>query len=126
MKILVIDDNKRLLNTLSLALSTMGHEVRCTFGADTAAQHTQNEHFDFILLDYKMPSHDGIWFMRNARISKGTKVLLMTAFVSNTVIAEMFKLGVSGYLIKPFDAAELLRHLEFHSRTISAAGKTNG
>jgi response regulator of citrate/malate metabolism len=62
-----------------------------------------------------MPVNDGIWFMKNAKLPRRTRVILMTAFVDNEVISQMFKLGAVGYLIKPFDSKELLRHIDFHS-----------
>ena len=71
--------------------------------------------YDFVLLDFKMPTHDGIWFMKNAEIPQSTKVLLVTAYVNREVINEMFKLGACGYLIKPVKVEEIRDHLEFHS-----------
>jgi response regulator of citrate/malate metabolism len=53
--------------------------------------------------------------MKNAKLQRRTRVVLMTAFVNSEVISEMFKLGAVGYLIKPFDSKELLRHIDFHS-----------
>jgi len=61
-----------------------------------------------------MPEHDGSWFMRNAEVPRDTKVLLVTAYANRDIINEMFRLGISGYVIKPFDGPELLRHLDFH------------
>lgn len=116
MKILIVDDNADLVRSLVLLLSAAGHDAQYAGSAESAIVVLENNAFDFILVDYKMPVNDGIWFMKNANIPKSTKVLLMTAFVNRVVIAEMFKLGAVGYLIKPFDGKELLRHLKFHSQ----------
>lgn len=114
MRVLIVDDDRGLLNALAELLSSCGHEVVCASCADEGIN-AGPESFDFVLLDYKMPNHDGAWFMQNAKVARKTRVLLITAFVNKDVIKRMFDLGVSGYLIKPFEADDLLRHLEFFS-----------
>ncbi len=64
-----------------------------------------------------MPVRDGIWFMENAKLPRRTKVLLVTAHVYRKMINRMFRLGVTGYIIKPFDETGLLRQLETYSQT---------
>lgn len=118
MKVLIIDDDRDMLKALEQLLGTYGHEVVCASRADDGI-YAKPEGFDFILLDYKMPDHDGAWFMQNAKVGRQTRVLLITAYVNKDVIKRMFSLGVSGYLIKPFDADDLLRHLEFFSGSSS-------
>ncbi len=76
--------------------------------------------YDFVLLDYRMPVHDGLWFLKNTRVPRLTKVLLMTAHSHNGIINEMFRAGARGYLIKPFEKEDLLCHLAFHARTAGA------
>ncbi len=114
MRILVIDDDAGMLGALKELLCSYGHEVVCVNTAKKGIAADPNS-FDFILLDYKMPEHDGGWFLRNAKVERKTRVLLITAYVNKDVIKSMFDLGVSGYLIKPFDADDLIRHLEFFS-----------
>lgn len=114
MKILIVDDDRGMLAALKELLGSYGHEVSCANSAEQGIEADPNT-FDFVLLDYKMPKHDGGWFMKNAKIKRTTRVLLITAFVNKDVIKQMFDLGVSGYLIKPFDADDLIRHLEFFS-----------
>ena len=59
---------------------------------------------------------DGLWFMKNVNLRGNTKALVITADLDRKVINKMFALGASGYLIKPFDTQELLRHLAYHSK----------
>ncbi len=114
MRILVIDDDVGMLGALKELLCSYGHEVVCVNSAEKGIAADPNS-FEFILLDYKMPGHDGSWFLRNAKVERKTRILLITAYVNKDVIKSMFDLGVSGYLIKPFDADDLMRHLEFFS-----------
>lgn len=115
MRILILDDEQKLLVSLKGVLSESDFEVDCADAAENAVELVKNNRYDFILVDYKMPGKDGVWFMRNADIPRETKVLLITAYVNRDVINEMFSLGASGYLIKPFDEEELMHHLSFHA-----------
>ncbi len=116
MRILIVDDDAQLLSAVSVLLQSHDHTVDTAASAAMGVEMVQKGHYDFILVDYRMPEHDGAWFLRNAKIPRKTKVLLTTAYANRQVINEMFKLGVSGYIVKPFDEEELLRNLAFHSR----------
>jgi len=115
MKILVVDDNKELLDSLENMLQKNGFEVDCVDNASAAIDMVEKGNYNVVLLDYKMPDQDGIWFMSHAKIPAKTKVLLITAYVDRSVIEKMFELRACGYLIKPFDEEELLTHLSFYS-----------
>ena len=115
MKILLLDDEEHLLNAVERVLADLGHSVDCTTDAQKAAGMIESGGYDFALVDFMMPVHDGAWFMKTARVPSNTKVLLMTAHVDKDVIKNMFKLGVRGYLIKPLEKEELIKHLAFHS-----------
>jgi DNA-binding response OmpR family regulator len=116
MKLLILDDDTNLLEALKRVLQLHKMEVDTSSRASEAVEMVEKGAYDFVLVDYKMPENDGIWFMENAKIPRETRVLLITAYVNRDVINRMFALGASGYLIKPFDEDELLRNLEFFSR----------
>ena len=114
-RILVVDDDQGLLQAMRSMLEHHEHEVHTAQDARTALDRVNEHDYDLILADYKMPGEDGIWFMKNARLPKRTKVLLCTAYANRDVINKMFELGASGYLIKPFDEEEILRNISFHT-----------
>jgi DNA-binding response OmpR family regulator len=115
-RILLVDDDALLLKSIQGILQFNSFQVDIAQSPDEGMQKMAANQYDFIFCDYKMPDHDGIWFMRHADIPRGTKVLLMTAYVNRDVINEMFSLGIVGYIIKPFGEDEILRHISFHSR----------
>ena len=115
-KILILDDDSTVLEALSNMLAEHEYEVECCDNAKQAVEMVAGVVYDFILVDYKMPENDGIWFMKNAKLPRETKVLLITAYVNRHVIDKMFELGASGYLIKPFDEEYLIRNVEFHGK----------
>jgi CheY-like chemotaxis protein len=115
MKVLVLDDDPSFLETVREMLSTNKHSVDCSDNAKEAVKIFESGDYDYVLVDYKMPENDGIWFMANVTLPRKTKALLMTAYVNRDVINKMFSLGASGYLIKPFNEEDLLRHIAFFS-----------
>ena len=116
MKILVLDDDRALLRTMDAILSRHGHEVTCVEDSEEAVTLVAGHDYDFVLVDYQMGGKSGVWFMENANLPPKTKALLVTGNVDKKVITNMFDLGASGYIIKPFGEEELLRHLQFHGK----------
>ncbi len=114
MRILIMDDDRSLLDALRHMLEQHHHEVHTVDNARDAVAKVAETDFDIVMADYRMPGEDGIWFMKNANLKRSTKVLLCTAYANREVIKQMFELGACGYLIKPFDEEEVLRNLEFH------------
>lgn len=115
MKIIVLDDHKEFREHVVDILTRNGHEACAVEKAEDAIPLAESGEYDFVLVDFSMPEHDGIWFMKNAKRPKRTKAILTTAYVNRQVIDTMFQAGVRGYLIKPFTEEDLIRHLEFHS-----------
>ncbi len=115
MKILVLDDHKEFREQVVEILVRHGHEALGVEKAVDAIPLAESGEYDFILVDFNMPEHDGVWFMKNVKRPMRTKAILVTAYVNRQVIDMMFKFGVRGYLIKPFTEADLIRHIEFHS-----------
>lgn len=123
MRILVVDDDQRLLAEVGHILTQHGHSTDCVDSAEEAVAMVKSNPYDFVLLDYRMPNHDGFWFMKNAALPRHTKALLVTSYVEKDIVRQMSDAGISGYVMKPFDADELLRHLELHSRKPRTSGQ---
>lgn len=115
MRVLVLDDDVKVAKVVQSILHEHGYTADIAHDASFGVDLVERGNYDFVLLDYRMPEKDGAWFMKNANVPRGTKVLLTTAFVNRKVINEMFKLGAAGYIIKPFTENELLKHLQFHA-----------
>ena len=113
MRVMIIDDDDTLAGALKVLLEAHSYEVETFSNAADAVIPVEAGNYDFVLVDYKMPVHDGVWFMENTNIPVSTRIILVTAYVNPKVIKRMFALGVSGYIIKPFDEEELLRNLKF-------------
>jgi CheY-like chemotaxis protein len=112
--VLILDDDPGIRQSLTHTLESHAYNVTCACSADEATQHIEKQHFDLVLLDFAMPEHDGKWFMKNAGLTKKTKVLLITGYVNRELINSMFSLGVSGYLIKPIDEEMLMHNIQYY------------
>jgi DNA-binding NtrC family response regulator len=121
-RILVVDDQEMMRDSLAGTLVREGYEVvACNDGA-TAVGRLQAGRFDLLITDLKMPKMTGIELLAEARrLRADMPVVLMTAFATVNTAVEAMKLGAYDYIQKPFDGDEIKllveRTLE-HSRLI--------
>ena len=101
--ILVIDDNKILLETTALFLTEEGFEtVACQSGEEGIKQ-LGRKNFAAVLTDIKMPGMSGLAVLQKTRaINKNIPVILMTAYAELDMAVEALKNGAFDFIIKPF------------------------
>ena len=108
-KILVLEDNELLLETLDEFLSDSGYSPRLAKSGKEAVDFTYNENFDLFLLDVKVPDINGFEFLRQMRdIGCMTPAIFLTSLRDKESLAQGFELGGDDYIKKPFDLDELL------------------
>ncbi len=102
--IMVIDDEKGILEFMKTALQNHGHKVTvCTY-AELAIEKIKNVVYDLIITDLKMPKIPGVEFVSKAKeISPRTDIVVMTGFPSVETAVECMKNGATDYLAKPLD-----------------------
>lgn len=107
-RILLVDDDKRLLSLLERGFRFEGFDVLLATGGDAALALTRDEHPDVMVLDIGMPGIDGFEVCRRLRTAHDMPVIVLTARddVQDTVHA--LDLGADDYLHKPFAFDELL------------------
>ena len=115
LRILIVDDHPGFRADIRKMLEESGHHADEAGTVIQAIPLIESGSYNVILLDYRMPGHDGLWLLRNTRIPRNTKVLFMTAHGHNELLMEAFRVGVKGYIIKPFEKEDLLNHLAFHA-----------
>ena len=117
-RILVIDDDPLVGKSLKHLLETNGYETRIASIGLAALDLASRELFDLIVTDIRMPGMNGIETLkaiRRIRSLSGKPSLpeiVITAYEDGTVREEARKLGVSDFILKPFEIAELLTALE--------------
>lgn len=114
LSILLAEDNEVNAMVATAILNQMGHAVTlATDGARAVALATAND-YDLVMMDLAMPKLDGISATQQIRnLPHATRcqvpIIALTANVSQTGIADCFAAGMTGFLGKPFQQAELLR-----------------
>jgi len=109
MRILVVDDDPGLRQSLGLLLSEAGHEVTAEGDARRALERAPGVSPDVILSDVRMPSMDGLAFLREYRAGGGKALLLMmSAYGSEDTAIAAMREGAYDYLHKPFRPDEVL------------------
>lgn len=108
-KILVVDDEPRILSLLQSVLRTEGLEVVSAKDGPTAIGLLKAQKFDLIISDIRMSPMDGMELFRLARIEcPDMPVILLTAFGTVATAIEAMKNGAFDYLTKPFKVDELI------------------
>lgn len=112
-RILIIDDEIKLTQSLAFALRQVGMECLEAHNGHMGCQIAQNESPDIVLLDIRMPGKNGLevleWF--NERMPD-VPVIMMSAFDDTKDAVSAIKMGAVDYLSKPFDLDELIHLLE--------------
>jgi two-component system response regulator AtoC len=108
MRLLIVDDDVSLRQSLGLLLGESGYAVEAEGDPERALDRASAEAFDLILCDVKMPRMDGLTFLRRYRERQGTGLLIMMSAYGNedAAIAAMRE-GAYDYLHKPFRADEV-------------------
>lgn len=117
MKILVVEDNKKLLQTIEKEL--LKHfEVECCEDGEEALYLIKQDIYDLVVLDLMLPSLGGIDILKNIRNNHiDTPVLILTAKESLDEKVEAFSIGANDYLTKPFYMEELVARIYAMLRT---------
>jgi len=107
--ILVVDDEKLLLESIVKSLSETGYSTYAAASGKAAMNIYENNNLDLILLDVKLPDIDGISILKRIRgKSPELPIIIMTAYSGIRGAVEAIKLGAYDYVAKPFDVEELL------------------
>jgi len=112
-KILVVDDDKNLLELLKIRLESAGYEVTTALKEEDAIEAAKNQVFDLAIVDLQLLHQDGISLMEELHlILPEMPVLILTAYGSIESAVEAMKKGAYSYLTKPFDPQDLLFQIE--------------
>jgi diguanylate cyclase (GGDEF)-like protein len=114
-KILVVDDDRRLLDALAIFLDKHGYMVSTAADGHEGWQHFVQLRSDLVVLDIMMPGMDGWEICKRLRTDSRTKyipVIMLTALDQTEDLVKGFEAGADDYLAKPFDNAELFARIK--------------
>jgi two-component system, NtrC family, response regulator GlrR len=112
-KLLVVDDDRNLLEIIKMRLESLEYEVTAVLDEEEAKQAVTARVFDLAVIDLQLTHQDGISLMEEIHLlSPGMPAIILTAHGSIESAVEAMKRGAYTYLTKPFDARELVLHVE--------------
>jgi DNA-binding response OmpR family regulator len=110
-RVLLVDDDVKLVGLLERSLRFEGFEVACAHTADAALSMLREGEPDLVLLDIGMPERDGIGVLRETRQVSDVAVVMLTARDEVRDKVGALDLGADDYVAKPFDIDELVARM---------------
>ncbi len=108
-RILIVDDEATIRDTLCTILTEEGFEARSAENGRQALELIQQENFDLVITDLRMPEMDGLELLKAVKLnSPQTSVIIITAYGSMESAIEALRLGAFDYLIKPLDFDDVI------------------
>jgi len=125
MKILVIEDEKKIASFIRMGLEGAGFDVEVANHGDDGYILATTRPYDALVLDIMLPGRDGLSILKNLRL-KGNPVpvILLSARAEPHERVEGLNLGADDYLVKPFYIEELVARLHVITRRASGTGSS--
>ncbi|MEK6645412.1 MAG: response regulator [Candidatus Firestonebacteria bacterium] len=111
--ILIIDDEQEMIDALRNILEQDGYTVTATTDGVSALKKVENNNFDVVLLDVRIPGMDGIQILEQIKkTNKNLPVIMVTGYGDTKTSVQAMKLGAFDYISKPFNYEELINLIE--------------
>lgn len=115
MKILLIDDDEWIRDSMSLYFESEGCHIKVVENAEEGMEEIEKQDYDIIIVDYQLPGMDGLEFLMRIQASHpNIKQILITAYGNKDIFLAARKIGIQDFIDKPFTAKtirESLLHL---------------
>lgn len=113
--VLVVDDDAAIRRTLSRILEKEGYLVEAVESGGKAIEVSNERFFNVVLIDIRLPDMEGIELLEKLKRTEPRMVkIIVTGYPSLKNAVEAVNKGADGYVLKPFDAGELLAMIEKH------------
>src|SRR6185503_18715105 len=112
-RILIIDDEVEIRESLEALLTMEGYEVDLAANAAEGERRLESRAYDLVLLDLMMPDKSGMEVLRDVRErDRHTPIFMITAYGTVEAAVQAVKLGANDYLPKPWDNEKLLIEID--------------
>jgi DNA-binding response OmpR family regulator len=122
-RVLVVDDEVRILNFLISKLKTSGYDVLTARNGIEGLEQVKAQEPELVVLDVLMPKMDGLEMLKELRSFSTVPVIVLTAKGADTDRIKGLRLGADDYLPKPFNPDELVARIEAIRRRLGPADK---
>lgn len=119
-KILIIDDEKTIVEILTFNLQKEGYEIIDAFDGEMGYQKAMSDNPDLILLDVMLPKMDGLTVCKKIRETSNVPIIMLTA--KEDVVDKIIglEIGADDYITKPYSTRELIARIKANLRKIDA------
>jgi len=125
MRLLVVEDDHLLNNTLCYNLSAAGYTVDAAMSKSAAVNFCEAQDYDLIVLDVNLPDGNGFDFCTEIKERRpDTAVIFLTANDMESDMLKGFELGADDYVTKPFNPLELVARVKSQLRRYTQLGST--
>src|ERR1051325_8686111 len=108
-KLLIIEDEPKIADTLRLGLSEVGYEADVAYDGINGEQLFRNNEYDLVILDINLPGINGYQLCKDFRTTDShTPIIMLTSLVELEDKVEGYEAGADDYIVKPFEFKELL------------------
>jgi DNA-binding NtrC family response regulator len=123
MKIMLIDDDEWIRDSLGLYFEDEGCQLLALETAEEGIEALKGQNYDIIMVDYRLPGMDGLEFLKRIQKTQPNALkVLITAYKSKGVVAAALKIGIQDFIEKPFTTKtiekSLTRLIENHEQGI--------
>lgn len=126
MKILIIEDEPKVVDFIKRGLEEQGYEIDVAFDGQLGEKLAKRNHYDIILLDVILPFINGFEVCKRIRETKqDIPVLMLTALGTTDDKVSGFDSGADDYLVKPFEFRELLARIKSLTKRYSGVIRTS-
>ena len=119
-RVLVVDDEESIQQTLSVVLPTAGYTVYAARNGNEALRRVQSVRPDLILLDLSLPDMNGKQVIRHLRERRSMPIIIISVHHEESEKVSSLDTGANDYLTKPFTIPELLARMRATLRSVSA------
>jgi len=103
MKLLLIDDDQWIRDSLSIFFEGEGCHLLVVETAEDGLEELKSQDYDIIIADYRLPGMDGLEFLKRSQETNPNAIrVLITAYGNSEIFSKAYKLGVQDCINKPF------------------------
>src|SRR5687768_14432043 len=114
-KILIVEDERKIADTLKFGLSEHGYSVDVAYDGNIGRRLFESNHFDLVILDINIPGINGFELCKIMRgLNEKIPLIMLTALGTLEDKIEGYDSGADDYVVKPFEFKELLLKIRVH------------
>ena len=126
MSVLLVDDDRDLVDVLTYILRREGYEIDTAFDGEQGWTRFKSDSPELVILDANMPGLDGFEVCKRIREVSKTPVIMLTARTDETDVVQALGLGADDYITKPFSPRQLVARVKAVLRRAQQFAPTGG